>query len=176
MLMPSETAQGVVDASKAVLYEICAAAATSKHVSCSDQISVRIYSFYGNCKRYYQGSNPIGVWLAEQDDAIGKPTDAKQSDSKYIEHTHAGLSFVKLVCADKPKEQAKKKSDPFVALGFAVHHIRIYVGVCTRICVADYDAWLHCGLRLLEFFHLAPAMRANYGAHWNCSTTVLAKF
>lgn len=98
----------------------------------------------------------IRIGLCEDNNQINKSANEKEACGKDVKHTHAALAFIKLVCANRSKEQAQKESYPFVAF-FLLSRSAVYVYVLILVCVVDH----HVGLSMLHLLNLFATLGAN---------------
>lgn len=112
----------------------------------------------------------VGIRTEQDANAIHKPTDSEKSNGQQIDNAHADFSFVELMCAELPKEQAKQKCNPFV-LGMTIA-VDVFVDICVGVVDDDIRLSRCC---LFDGLYLTAAEGTNNSGYIDFLTTVFAE-
>ena len=116
----------------------------------------------------------VRVGFAQKNDAINKPTNAKQTCGQEVKNTHTGFALIEFMCAQETKEEAQQKRDPLISRSKGIHAcIDIGVGIRVGVGVVNDDARL---LMLLHIFYLTSAVRTNNCCDGDLCTAMLTEF
>ena len=117
--------------------------------------------------------NIIRIRLAQKNNTVNKPADAKQTKRKQIENAFACFSLIEFVRAQITKEETQEKCDPFVFDTNSKYcGIYICISVCVGVSVINHNAGL---LSMFDFFYLTAAVRTNNSCCRDFCTAMLTK-